>query len=61
MIQAYLIEFESKTTCVVRYLCGAHAKEVLRLKWMKRLEVKSFIEIHGDIYDKKCHLCKRRK
>lgn len=58
MIKAYLIEFESKETSSVRYLCDSHFKGVIRLQ--KRLEVKHIIRIHTDVYDKKCHLCKRR-
>ena len=59
MIKAYLVEWKNKTTCVVRYLCDEHAKGVIRLK--KKLDIKFFTEIHGDIYDKKCHLCKKWK
>jgi hypothetical protein len=58
MIKVYLVEFTDKVTCVVRYLCGSHAKDVIRLK--KELGVKYFIQIHTDVYKKKCHLCKRR-
>lgn len=59
MIKAYYIEFVSKTCYGVRYLCDEHAKGVVRLK--KELEVKFFTEIHSDVYDKKCHLCKKWK
>lgn len=56
MIKAYFVEWENKVCCGVRYLCDAHAKGVVPL--MKKLEIKFFTEIHGDVYDKKCHLVK---
>lgn len=59
MIKAYLVEWKSKVTCVVRYLCNEHFKGVVRLQ--KECGIKFITEIHGDIYDKKCHLCKKWK
>jgi len=59
MIKAYLVEFEGKECTQVRCLCNPCAKDVVRLQ--KELEIKFFTKIHGDVYDKKCHLCKGRK
>lgn len=58
-IKVYLVEWKNKNCCTVRYLCEEHAKGVVRL--MEKLDIKFFTEIHGDVYDKKCHLCKPPK
>lgn len=59
MIKAYLIEFEEIACSGVRYLCDAHAKEVVRLR--TKIRFKFMTRIHGDVYNKKCHLCKKRR
>lgn len=59
MIKAYFVEFEKKEAGSVRYLCDSHAEDIIRLK--KKCGIKFFTEIHSDVYDKKCHLCKKWK
>ena len=52
-VKAYLIVFENGGNGL-RYLCDFH----YRTAW--RLHVKDISLIHSDVYDKKCHLCRRK-
>ena len=57
-IKAYLIDFTSKQTGV-RYLCYPCAEDVVHHK--KEAGIRFMTRIHSDVYDKKCHMCKRKK
>lgn len=58
MIKAYIIDFESKQTGV-RYLCDSCAKDIVRHR--KKAGIRFMTRIHGDIHNKKCHMCRRKK
>jgi len=58
LIRAYLIEFESRKNGV-RYLCFSCAKEIIDW-WEKGFRLRFITMIHSDVYDKKCHMCRRK-
>lgn len=58
IVKAYIVVLEDGRT-VLRYLCASCAKEIIYW-WKRGFKLRFVTIIHSDVYDKKCHMCRRK-